>query len=161
MKKLLFSLMLFVALGLGSEVMAQGYNTGIGLRAGSGNGLTVKHFISQNAALEGILYTRWNGLIVAGLYEVHNDIREVKNLQWFYGGGAHIGTWNAGRGNTPWDNNRNRSYTVVGLDLIVGLDYKFEDAPINLSLDWKPTFNFFNDQRFWGDEVALSIRFTF
>ena len=160
MKKLLLSIILFVTIGLGTQVMAQGYNTGVGLRLGSGNGLTVKHFVSPKAALEGILYTRWNGLIVAGLYEVHNDIREVKGLQWFYGGGAHIGSWNAGRGNTPWGD-RNRSYTVAGLDLIIGLDYKFTDAPINLSLDWKPTFNFFDDQRFWGDEVAFSLRFTF
>jgi hypothetical protein len=159
MKKLLFSLILFFALGLGTEVFAQGYNTGVGLRAGSGNGLTVKHFINESAALEGILYTRWNGLIVAGLYEVHNDIREVKNLQWFYGGGAHLGTWNAGRGNTPWGD-RNESYTIVGLDAIIGLDYKFANAPINLSLDWKPTINL-NGQRFWGDEVALSIRYAF
>lgn len=160
MKKIFYFFILFALFGFGNEAIAQGYNTAFGLRAGSGNGLTVKHFINEKAALEGILYTRWRGLIIGGLYEVHNDIREVKNLQWFYGGGAHIGTWNAGRGNTPWGD-RDRSYTAIGLDLIIGLDYKFEDAPINLSLDWKPTINLTRDAGFWGDEVALSIRFTF
>ncbi|GAB2620375.1 hypothetical protein [Belliella aquatica] len=160
MKKVIYTLILFAFMSLGNEALAQGYNTGIGLRAGSGNGLTVKHFISQKAALEGILYTRWRGLIVGGLYEVHNDIREVQGLQWFYGGGAHLGTWNANRGNTPWGE-PNRSYTVFGLDAIIGLDYKFQDAPVNLSLDYKPAFNFSGYNGWWGDEVALSIRFTF
>lgn len=160
MKKFIYSLILFAFLAIGNETLAQGYNTGIGLRAGVGNGLTVKHFLNEKAALEGILHTRWRGLLLTGLYEVHNDIREVKGLRWFYGGGAHIGTWNANRGNQPWGD-QSRSYTVIGLDGILGLDYKFQDAPINLSLDYKPAFNLTGYTGFWGDEVALSIRFTF
>jgi hypothetical protein len=156
-KKLLFGLMLLF-LGVTTESFAQ-YNTGIGLRAGSGNGLTVKHFLNEGAAIEGILHTRWRGLVITGLYEVHRDIREVRGLQWFYGGGAHLGTWNANNRNTPWGDN-SASSTIVGLDGIIGLDYKFINAPINLSLDWKPTLNF-GDAGFWGDEVALSIRFAF
>lgn len=141
------------------ESQAQ-YNTGIGLRLGSGNGITVKHFIKNGAAIEGILYTRWQGFIITGLYQVHKDIAGAKGLQWFYGGGAHIGTWNADRRNTPWGDN-GRNSTVVGLDGIIGLDYKFDNAPINLSLDWKPAINISEYGGFWGDEVALSVRFAF
>jgi hypothetical protein len=160
MKKLLYGLLLFSFLTVGNESFAQtDYKTAIGLRAGSGNGLTVKHFITDRNALEGILYARWNGLIVGGLYEVHRDIRDVRGLQWFYGGGAHLGTWN-NRANPRWGN-PNESYTVVGIDGIVGLDYKIQTIPINLSLDWKPAFNFTGNAGFWGDEVALSIRYTF
>lgn len=159
MKKVIVLFVFMVSMAFANETMAQ-YNTAIGLRAGSGNGLTVKHFIQDNAALEGLLYTRWRGFLVTGLYEIHKDISDVKGLQWFYGGGAHIGSWNAGNHNTPWGD-RNRSYTIIGLDGIIGLDYKFTDAPINLSLDWKPAINFGERGGFWGDEVALSIRFAF
>ncbi|MGY6521757.1 MAG: hypothetical protein ACXIUD_08525 [Mongoliitalea sp.] len=157
MKNLLFLVLVVFMMGLSQESFAQ-YTTGIGLRAGVSNGLTVKHFISNDAALEGILHTRWGGFVITGLYEVHKDIRDVKGLMWFFGGGAHLGSWNAGA-RRPWGDG-NRSETVVGLSGIIGLDYKFNDVPIGLSLDWKPTFNF-SGQRYWGDEVALSIRYVF
>lgn len=157
MKRLVVVCMFVFAFAYAQEAQAQ-YTTGIGLRAGVSNGLTVKHFISNDAALEGILHTRWGGFVITGLYEVHKDISDVKGLMWFFGGGAHLGSWNAGS-NRPWGD-RNRSETVVGLSGIIGLDYAFADVPIGLSLDWKPTFNF-SGQRYWGDEVALSIRFIF
>ncbi|WP_162343432.1 hypothetical protein [Cyclobacterium salsum] len=156
-KSMIFVFALMMGLGLLNESRAQTYATGIGLRAGVSNGLTVKHFIQSDVALEGILHSRWRGLVLTGLYEVHKDIREVRGLRWFYGGGAHIGSWNSG-------NTVKRDYsgtTIVGIDGIIGLDFKFADAPINLSLDYKPAFNIINDAGFWGDEVALSIRFTF
>lgn len=145
---------LMMGLGLLNESNAQTYATGIGLRAGVSNGLTVKHFIQSDVALEGILHTRWEGLVITGLYEVHKNIREVRGLRWFYGGGAHIGSWNSRSDKYP-------GTTILGIDGIIGLDYKFADAPINLSLDYKPAFNIINGGGFWGDEVALSIRFTF
>ncbi len=145
---------LMMGLGLLNESKAQTYATGIGLRAGVSNGLTVKHFIQSDVALEGILHTRWEGLVITGLYEVHKNIREVRGLRWFYGGGAHIGSWNSRSDKYP-------GTTILGIDGIIGLDYKFADAPINLSLDYKPAFNIINGGGFWGDEVALSIRFTF
>ncbi len=154
------TIFILVLLAVGTEIRAQDYQTGIGLRAGVSNGLTVKHFISDRAAVEGILHSRWRGLVITGLYEVHQDIQELPGLRWFYGGGAHLGTWNGNRGHPNWRHNHS-GYTVFGLDGIIGLDYQFAGAPINLGLDYKPAFNISNDAGFWGDEVALSIRFTF
>lgn len=142
-----------------NQAIAQ-YNTGIGLRMGTGNGLSVKYFATQNGAVEALAYTRWKGLILAALYEVHFDISEVRGLQWFAGGGAHFGTWNAGNHNLPRVAPR-ESMTTFGLDGILGLDYKIYNAPINLSLDWKPAVNFNQSAGFWWDELALSFRFAF
>jgi len=152
-----FSLILWTA---GTVAIAQDYQTGVGLRAGVSTGLTVKHFLTESAAIEGILHSRWKGLLVTGLYEVHRDIRELPGLRWFYGGGAHIGTWNGNKGHPSWRHQHN-GYTVFGLDGIIGLDYGFDNAPINLSLDYKPAVNFSNVTGFWGDGVAVSIRFSF
>lgn len=163
-KKFIVVAVAFLAILFASEVNAQSYATGIGLRSGVSNGLTVKHFIQEDVALEGILHTRWNGLVITGLYEVHKNISEVRGLRWFYGGGAHIGSWNGSRDRKripPWADSDFNGATVIGLDGIIGLDYIFTDAPINLSLDYKPAFNLTNNAGFWGDEVALSIRFTF
>lgn len=163
MKSVVFrsiSLLAFFSLFLISHDSKAQYNTGIGLRLGTGNGITVKHFVTQDGAVEALAYRRWGGLIVAGLYEIHFDISEVRGLQWFAGGGAHFGTWNAGNHNLPRVPKR-ESMQTFGLDGIIGLDYKIYNAPINLSFDWKPAVNFTESAGFWWDEVAFSLRFAF
>ena len=59
------------------------YRTGIGFRASPMAGLSVKHFISGDAAIEGILSSRWHGTIFQGLYEVHQDVFNDKNFNFF------------------------------------------------------------------------------
>ena len=56
------------------------------------------------------------------------------------------------------------SYThlsVIGIDGILGMEYNIQEIPFNISLDWKPAFNLIGYTGFWGDEIALSIRFIF
>lgn len=154
-----FILTFVFALVFISLLSAQDYKTGIGLRAGYPAGLTVKHFISNKAALEGILATQWRGVVITGLFEAHRRLADVDNLNWFYGFGAHIGFWN-GNYHSYWME-PGTSYTVVGIDGILGLEYSFKDIPINLSLDWKPAFNLTGYTGFWGDGGALSIRYIF
>jgi len=136
---------------------AQDYKTGVGLRGGLSSGLTIKHFISSNKAIEGLIATRWQGLELTGLYEVHNNAFDVDRLNWYYGGGAHLGFWD---GNSSWGN-LGQNYTVLGIDGILGIEYNFSEAPINIGLDWKPAFNLTGYSGFWGDGGALSIRYIF
>ncbi len=156
MKKIGLTLLLAVCLFFVGN--AQDYNTGIGLRGGFSNGLTVKHFISEKAALEGILASRWSGFQITGLYEIHNRAFDTDRLNWYFGFGAHVGFWNGKR--VPWSEN-NDQYTVIGVDGILGLEYNFREVPINLSLDWKPELNFYGHSGFWADGGAFSIRYIF
>jgi len=138
---------------------AQDYKTGIGLRGGLSNGLTVKHFIKENTALEGILSTRWSGFNITGLYEINNrGAFDVNRLNWYYGAGAHIGFWDS---DASWAAEDHGAYTVIGIDGILGIEYNFEAIPLNLSLDWKPAINLIGYTQSWFDEVALSLRFIF
>lgn len=137
----------------------QAYNSGIGLRGGVSQGITYKTFTSSKAAIEGILHTRWQGVMVTGLYEIHEAFPNARGLSWFYGFGGHLGVWEDRNGNRPWGNN-NDNYTVLGADLIIGLDYVIPNSPVNLSLDYKPAFNFVGYSGVWADGVALSLRFT-
>ena len=151
-------LSLLILMNATSVCMAQDYTTGIGLRGGLANGLTIKHFIGEQAALEGILTSRWQGFNITGLYEIHNIAFDTNRLNWYYGLGGHIGFWNGD--NVKWVND-NRDYTVIGVDLILGIEYNFEEAPINISADWKPAFNIVGYSGFWGDGGGLSIRYIF
>jgi len=137
---------------------SQSYNTGLGLRLGNSNGVTVKHFISNQSALEGIVSSRWGGFNVTGLYEWHNQIGDVDNFYWFIGGGGHFGVWDGD--DNPWFDDRD-DHTVIGVDGIIGMEYTLKDAPINFGLDWKPSINIVEHNGFWGDEFGLSARFVF
>jgi hypothetical protein len=139
---------------------AQSYKTGLGARLGYFNGVTVKHFVNETNALEGIASFRWNGFIITGLYEWQKPVQNAPGLNYFLGLGGHIGAWGSGNrwwGNPPYDDD---GFTIVGLDFIAGLEYTFAEVPFNIGLDWKPALNF-GGYSWWGDGFALSIRYTF
>jgi hypothetical protein len=122
-----------------------GYSNAIGIRVGETSGLTVKHFFGSNSAFEGILSTWPNTFGVTGLYEKYAPVGTVKNLNWYYGGGAHV-TFGTNRPYYTYYNEGNR-YAVyrsnypgigLGIDGIIGLEYKIPRAPIAISMDLKP-----------------------
>ena len=156
MKKFILTLTLVIFISVFTA--AQDYNTGVGLRLGFSNGLTVKHFLSQRSAVEGLLATRWRGFEITGLFEVHNQAFDIERLNWYYGFGGHIGFWNGD--NTKWGV-VGTNYTIIGIDGILGIEYNFSEVPINIGLDWKPAFNLTGYTGFWGDGGALSIRYIF
>lgn len=158
MKK--FGITILLALSCFVFSNAQDYNTGIGLRAGFTNGLTIKHFVSSKSALEAIVASRWRGLELTGLYEIHNRAFQTDRLKWYIGFGGHIGFWNGDYTNPYWGV-AGTSYTVVGLDGILGLEYSFLQVPLNLGIDWKPAFNFIGYSGVWVDGGAASIRYIF
>ncbi len=137
---------------------AQDYNTGIGVRGGTSNGLTVKHFIGPHSVVEGILATRWEGYNVTGLYQIYKQAFNTNRLNWFYGFGAHIGSYR-GEEHRRFDDNEH--YWLFGIDGIIGMEYNFTGIPFNISLDWKPAIDFSKGFYPWGDEVAFSLRYIF
>ena len=156
MRKIVLTIILAISIVALSS--AQEYKNGIGFRAGLSQGLTFKHFVSSKGAFEGLLATRWGGFEITGLYEVHNTAFEVDHLKWYYGGGVHIGSYNGDK--VSWGD-PGTSYTVIGIDGILGIEYSFNEAPINIGIDWKPSFNFVNNTQFWPDGGAISIRYVF
>lgn len=126
------------------------YRNAVGIRLGPSvpavkSGITFKHFMGNNKALEGIL-SFGDGVTLCALYEIHKPIA-AENLQWFYGFGAYAGVAN--------------KVTNVGAAGIVGLDYHFGNIPLNLSLDWKPELNIISKVGFEGSAVGLSVRYAF
>ncbi len=146
-----------------------GYTSGIGVRFGVEGGISFKHFIKDDRAIEAILSTGfgYGGFRLTGLYEVHKPFPGVEGLDWFFGGGAHIGMY-SGRyynyyGSGYWDNNGNwrpyrSNYMTLGIDGIIGLEYQFEDLPFTAALDFKPFFDFVGRGSRYGDG-ALTIRY--
>ncbi|MEP6713897.1 MAG: hypothetical protein ABJA37_15830 [Ferruginibacter sp.] len=156
MKKKLLTAAIILVISIGavsaqSNVGSQDYETAIGVKFYPG-AITVKHFVSDKNALEGIGYFFNYGTRITGLYEIHSELNNAGGLKWYIGPGAHIGFYS----------NKYGGATSIGVDGVLGLDYKFKDAPINLSLDWQPSFEFGNkyNNGFNGNWGGLSIRYV-
>jgi hypothetical protein len=145
-----------------AQSMGRAYTTALGVKFLDGAGITLKHFVKNNHALEGTLFF-WNrGSRLTGLYEFNFDIKGAPGLKWYVGPGAHVGFYS--------DNYYNRKYyyydgryngTFIGIDGVLGLDYKINKAPLNLSLDWQPSFEFGTGRGFIGNWGGFAIRYTF
>jgi hypothetical protein len=173
MKKIFTNAMLIALLMTGMNAQAEEYSTAVGLRLGGySQGITVKHFLNNNGALEGILSWGWRSFLVTGLYEWQKPIPNAAGLAWFVGGGLHLGFYQDGydyyyyhyrHGNKVYsyygyDPEERR--TVIGADFIIGLEYKIPRAPITLGVDTKPFFDFAQGSYFFWDG-AFTARFTF
>ncbi|MCB0686084.1 MAG: hypothetical protein KDC53_06155 [Saprospiraceae bacterium] len=157
MKKLLLPLILGF-LFFHHEASAQNYDNAAGLRLGWGFGGTIKHFFDDSKAVEGIfqiggLYARYAQ--VTGLFQVHRPLEDVApGLQWYFGGGGFIGFF-SGVYST-------RS-TRIGIAGNIGLDYTFDDIPLNVSLDWVPGIAIvgFGSGFGAGSGGGLAVRYIF
>jgi hypothetical protein len=157
MKKVLFTLLLFAFIGLWAN--AQDYKTSLGLRASVPYGLTIKHFVSKYNAIEGILASGWQGFEATALIENERWTGKYPGFNWFWGLGAHVGFWNAG--DNPYLKNSYNGSAVIGVDGILGLEYTFDEIPLNLSVDVLPSINLIGSSGWGGSIGALSIRYVF
>ena len=158
MKKLLFTFIAaatLITFNLG-DAKAQDYKNAIGGRFGSANGVSFKTGVSNNAMLELIGNFRSSGgssyFNLTGLYEVYNPIGGAEGLNWYYGAGATIGSYKVKGVNSD---------VYLSANGVLGLDYKFKEAPINLSIDWVPALQLTPNTGFWGGDVGLGVRFAF
>ena len=159
MKKLLVLLTLLIIfsnLETRGQAMGNDYQTALGVKFYPG-AITFKHFVRENKAVEALGYFHHYGFRLTGLYEIHWDINSLPGLKWYVGPGAHIGTYNdAWRARYDYDG----TSTSFGIDGILGLDLKINNAPINFTLDWQPSFNLIGYTYFESGWGGLGIRYT-
>jgi hypothetical protein len=152
---------LFILIISSFSVNAQGYNTALGIRFGGlSNGITLKHFVSNASAVEGILSLGNRTVIITGLYEMHTSIDHSQLFRFYYGVGAHVGFFQDGGYYYYHNNILYTSQSVVGIDGIIGLGYKFKTAPINIGMDLKPFMDFNSGTNLFFDG-GVSVRYTF
>jgi hypothetical protein len=139
-----------ILLVMAGSAAAQDYRFAVGVRLSNSsptlnNSVTGKYFVTERSAIEGLV-SFGSRFGMGGLLEIHQQFKP-QGFGWFYGGGVYVGFG---------DNN-----TYLGPTGIIGLDYKFPDIPLNLSLDWKPELDIIPSIRFVPDAFALSARFAF
>ena len=146
-KSLILTLVMSLSLFFVSQMHAQSYEKAIGARIGSPLALSYKMFLNESlTAVEIYGNMRRNGNVFSGYgwtrfgagaaVQIHNELDDVlDNLLWYYGGGGSVYFWRYDD-NSFFDEYDNLSF---GIQLFIGFDYKIEDTPINISIDWSPT----------------------
>ena len=149
MRQVLLTLFIVCILSVIS-IHAQDYKLGLGIRFSDASptissSITAKYFFNETSAVDGLISfgTRFG---IGGLYEIHTPLNATEGQKWYYGGGAYVGFQN--------------HTTYAGPQGVVGLDYKFSNVPLNLSLDWKPELDFSPSINFVPDAFGLTARFT-
>jgi hypothetical protein len=138
MKKTFLTVSVIAVMAIFGSLYGQSYQSAIGARLGVPFAASYKMFISEPGAIEIFAgfrgYPGYSWVSANALYQHHSPIKSVENLSWYVGGGAGVQFWN-------WKNSAlddsNTSISIMG---VIGLDYKFAEIPLNLSLDWMPTY---------------------
>jgi len=151
---------LFVLMFLGVVCNGQAYRTSAGLRAGMPYGLTIRHFINKTNALEGIVAGTPGGFFGAVLIENEHHTGFYPGLNWYWGLGVHAGFLDTRRYKSLYSE-EDFVGPVMGIDGIFGLEYTFDEIPLNISLDVFPSVNLAGTTGWNGMNGALSVRFIF
>lgn len=136
----------------------------LGLRLGSNDGfggeISYQRELNDNNRLELDLGFRNSNEVdafkVIGLYQWVWNIEDGFN--WYAGAGGGLGSWSHNQNNL----NDNGVFIVATGD--IGIEYNFQQAPIQLSLDYRPEF-YINSDNYrkdnYGSDIALSVRYRF
>lgn len=161
MKKIFLSVVMLI--GLTTIMNAQDISeNAIGLRLGSNDGfgaeVSYQRRLSDSNRLE--LDLGWrnsnkiNAFKLAGLYQWVWNIDGGFN--WYAGVGGGLGSWSINNSAVK------ESGTFVFAAGDIGIEYNFDEAPIQLSLDFRPEFggNGYYENNY-GSDIALGIRYKF
>ncbi|MEL7146896.1 MAG: hypothetical protein AAFO69_11040 [Bacteroidota bacterium] len=173
-KILLLALLLLVTTGL-ATLHAQSYEHSAGVRLGHTSGLTYKKFLVEEQAIELLLSGRNEGIQLTVNYVKHSQMEFAfdENFYVYYGIGAHVGMERfndlektivpAPDGSISAVTFEDQNYFAMGIDGILGLEYRWLSVPITLSFDIKPYFNFigmrYTETRFW--DAGFSFKYVF
>jgi hypothetical protein len=157
MKKIILSVIMLIGLAFTTQAQEISKNA-LGLRLGDNSGfggeVSYQRGLSDKNRLE--LDLGWrnskdvDAFKLAGIYQWVWNVDG--NFNWYAGVGGGLGSWS--------NTNANGTFLFAAGD--IGIEYNFEEAPIELSLDFRPEFGgngYYKNN--YGSDVALGIRYRF
>lgn len=137
------------------------YRFALGLRAGETSGITFKFKTAETTNVELIagFWSDWFNL--TALFEKNVPAFNVDGMNWYFGGGGHISFLTNDRRDDGRFYNRGEDW-ALGVDGIVGLEYKIPPIPFAISIDLKPLIEFYRSGDVYvGLDPGIGIKFTF
>ena len=172
---ILISLIALSVLG-GTSVKAQKnsmpYHQALGGRGGFIYGLTYRNFYDRMKAIELIGAYRYKGGSATCVFQFNKQMKRLQDIYWYWGLGLHAGHYNSKayyQSSPSWLNSKwsddyflsskpKTSLTTFGIDGMMGLEYVFRVAPVNITLDFHPYLDVYRSNGVFYD-LALSIRY--
>ncbi len=169
--KLFFTIFLMImTVGLS----AQDFKNSAGLRLGKTDGFTYKRFLTENGAVEFMLgfggYDK--GMQAYSTYQWHYQIpnKFTKNLFLYYGVGGHFGYIRPTTTRSYYENDstivtntEKRTYYAIGIDGVLGLEYRIYTVPMTISMETKPYVEYYDlryiQARSW--DFAFTVKYIF
>lgn len=131
MNRILLLLIVFLFIG-SAKINAQKYGAAGGLHADRHTvGIQYKHRILETHTIDGLLAFSSTERYVKGTYNIHKRIF-TKSFNYFLGAGGHIGSIDVAA---------DASGLFLGLDAVVGLEFKFPALPVVAAVDFNPTLH--------------------
>lgn len=166
----------FTLLIILTAVMAHGqdFKNAAGLRLGKTDGVTYKRFLTDNGAVELMLgfggYDK--GMQIFSTYQWHIQIpaQFTENLYLYYGVGGHVGYTRPTTTRSYYENDttivtdtEQRTYYAIGVDGIIGLEYRIFTVPMTVSMEVKPYFEYYGLRytqfNFW--DFGFTVKYIF
>ena len=103
-------------------------------------------------------------------YLIQKPLSDAPGLSWYYGFGGQLRTQRLEydyrykvEGGPDWVvvNNEVVTETDLGLDGVIGLEYKFKEAPVAVFVDATLFMELFNDPFMFDGQAGLGVRYTF
>ena len=145
---------LVMAAVLGLAVVASAQPRAIGVRAGYGAEVSYQHTLGADNFAEIDLGWSVGAFNVGAAYDF--QVCPVGPFNFYAGPQAYIGF-----GGYTNAEGQNATQLWAGVGAQLGLEYCFEQIPLQLSLDWKPSFNLVPATGFGWQGIALGMRYLF
>lgn len=121
----------------------------IGVRIGYGAELSYQH--TMGAQNFGELDLGWSPGTINGSFAYDFHVAPLGPLNFYAGPQVSLSLINL----------QSKAAFGMGVGAQLGLEYIFDRIPLQLSLDWKPTFVFIPATAFGWSSIALGIRYCF
>ena len=136
------------------SLSAQPYQTSIGVRMGSANGLSFQQFLGRsNSAIEVLAVYRRGGPRTVALFSQHIPLGRNSDTYLLLGAGGHIGMnglFHPEEFNKP----------VAGIDAQLGFMYSFYGSPFAISVELKPMVELWGTTAISGNNAGVTLRYT-
>ncbi len=160
MKKILIVALTFI---ISLSAFSQEYKQALGIRLGYDMSITYKNNLSDKNFIDasvnfGLFHPGLFSLVVSGFYDWRWDIPNVKGLSWYVGPGIFLGPMfysYAGEGGGS------KMSFLLSINAGIGLEYKFANTPIALSLDYYPGLQITPGVGFAYANGGLGVKYTF
>ena len=148
------------------NVNSQEYYQSVGLRGGLTSGLTYKKFLNEVKAMEATISFRYEGLQITAIRQFHDltFYRHSDNFYFIHGYGGHIGIVDSKNKKFLFSTkNYDGVAPVIGLDAYLGIEYRADNYPFVIGIDFKPFIEFSISPPFDMEifDFAFFVKYTF